>query len=439
MASIAKRAQRTYILIVGDELAEVAQSVIGAAKQLEHLLGKPLSLLVLVDSKDAKKPFHYGKKAKRIVCNTASESKLHEALLSYIENILVITCRSERLVPILQRVIPHVPYTRTPTVESLEWATDKILMRRRFTQYSKKITPAYTVVIDASEESIRKIEKKVGYPLVVKPAGLAQSLLVSICYHREDLEKALRTSFRKIRAVYKSRGSKTEPKILVEQFMEGTMYSIDAYINSRGEPYFAPPVHVKTGRSVGFDDFFGYMQMTPTKLATEEIDRANAVVEQGVHALGMRSTTVHAELMKLGAKTWKIVEIGPRVGGFRHKMYELSFGFSHALNDLLIRIPRKPVISKKRLGYTAVMKWFAKKEGRLVVINGIKKAKSLESFHDITINKQKGEMCRFAKNGGISVFNITLHNKERSKLLADIRRLEQNVKIAVEPIKKRKP
>lgn len=438
MASIAKRQQRDTILVVGDELPETAASIIDAVRQLERLLHKRLHILVLVDSKSARRVFHYGKKATRLVANTTSDAKLRKVLLPHQERIMVVTCRSESLIPTLQKVIPHVPYARTPTVESLEWATDKILMRRRFTQYSKRITPSYTVVTDASSSSIQKIEKKVGYPLVVKPAGLAQSLLVSLCYHREDLETALSKSFRKIKAAYKARGSKAEPKILVEQLMEGTMYSIDAYVNSRGEPYFTPPVHIKTGRSIGFDDFFGYQQITPTKLAGDEIKRANRVVEEGIHALGLRSTTIHAELMRISTNTWKIVEIGPRVGGFRHKMYENSFGFSHALNDLLIRIPKKPIISRKRLGYTAVMKCFAKKEGKLVVINGLKKVRSLKSFHDISINKQKGDMCRFAKHGGLSVFNITLHNKDRSELLADIRRLEQNIKIVVEPSKVQK-
>lgn len=437
MASYAKRQYRDCVLVIGDELAETAESVVQAVKQLERELHKRLTLLVLVDSKDVRRPFHYPKNTIKLVCNTASDTKVHTTLLPYIERILLVTCRSERQIPNFANVIPHIPYARTPTVESLEWATDKILMRRRFTQYSKRITPAYTVVNDDQPASIEKIEKKVGYPVVVKPAGLAQSLLVSVCYHREDLEKALRQSFRKVRAVYKARGVAKEPKILIEQFMEGTMYSIDAYVNSRGEPYFTPPVHIKTGRAIGFDDFFGYQQMTPTKLTNEEVRNANEVVEQGVHALGLRSTTVHAELIRTSARSWKIIEIGPRGGGFRHKMYELSFGFSHALNDLLIRIPRKPIISRKRLGYTAVLKNFARKEGRLVKIQGLKKAKALESFRDITINKEKGDMCYFAKHGGISVFNITLHNNVRSELLADIRRLEQNVKIIVEPVKKK--
>jgi hypothetical protein len=437
MASYARRQQRDCVLVVGDEGAEVAKSVMQAVKDLEKMLRKRLQLVVLVESRAARLPSNYPSNVTRLAVNVSSDSKLHEALLPYMERVLVVTCRTEKFIPMLARVVPHVPYARTPTEAALEWSVDKIMMRRRFTQLSKRITPTYTVVKDTSEETIRKIEHQIGYPLVIKPAGLAQSLLVSIAYHREDLEKALRQTFRRIRTLYKSRSSKQEPKILVEQLMEGTMYSIDAYVNSRGELYYAPPVHIKTGRSVGFDDFFGYLQMTPTKLTAEEVKKANETVEQGVHALGLRSTTVHAELMRMSPKIWKVIEIGPRVGGFRHKMYQLSFGFSHALNDLLIRIPKKPIISKKRLGYTAVMKWFAKKEGRLVTVQGLKKAKSLESFHDMVVNKEKGDMCYFAKNGGISVFNITLFNRDRSKLLADIRRLEQTVKIVIEPPKKK--
>lgn len=438
MASYNRRQRRDCVMIVGDESQQVAKNVFQSFRQLEKFLHRRLTLVVVVDHKSAKRKFNYPKGVIKVVVNTTSDSKVHTALMPYLERTMLATCRSEKLIPFFGKIIPHIPYARTPSVESLDWATDKILMRRRFTQYSKRITPSYTVVQDHSEKSISKIESKVGYPLVVKPASLAQSLLVSVCYHREDLDEALKKTFRKINSIYKSRGSKAEPKVLVEQLMEGTMYSIDGYVNSRGETIFTPPCHIKTGRAIGFDDFFGYLQITPTKLTPEEINRANEVVEQGVVALGLRSTTVHAELMRVSQKTWKIIEIGPRIGGFRDKMYELSFGFSHTFNDLLIRIPKKPVLSKKRLGYTATIKWFARKEGYLEKIQGLKKVRSLKSFHDISINKEKGEMCRFAKHGGVSVFNLTLHNKSRSELLADIRRVEQNVKVIVRPVKSSK-
>ncbi len=75
------------------------------------------------------------------------------------------------------------------------------------------------------------------------------------------------------------------------------------------------------------------------------------------------------------------------------------------------------------------MKFFAKKEGKLIKLTGIKKAQELKSFKRIYISKKVGDSCTYAKHGGVSVFNIILFNKDRSLLLADIRRLEKMIHI----------
>ncbi len=361
-------------------------------------------------------------------CDINSDIALQKTLAPIESELLAITCRGDNHIPLMAKVVPHVPYLRTPTPKSLIWATDKVWMRRRLFLYDKKITPSYTLVSDTTKKSLKKIEQKVGFPLVVKPSGLGASRLVSIVYHKKELQDVLKKVFRKLNSVYKAHGYQGEKKVLVEQFMEGTMYSIDAYVTARGKVYFCPLVSVKTGRTIGFDDFFGYEQMTPTLLKKASTRDAENVATEAVHALGLRSTSVHIELMRT-EKGWKIIELGPRVGGFRHKLYELSFGINHTMNDILVRIPQKPQIPNKVKGHSVAMKFFAKKEGRLVSLLGVKKAKELDSFQKISVHKKVGEACTFAKHGGSSVFDIILFNKERSKLLADIRRLEQMVKI----------
>ena len=143
------------------------------------------------------------------------------------------------------------------------------------------------------------------------------------------------------------------------------MYSIDAYVNARGVIYFAPTVYVKTGREIGFDDFFGYMRLTPTMLNVAHTEEAQEAASKGIKALGMRSTTCHIELMRT-EDGWKVIEMGPRIGGFRHEMYDLSYGIDHSLNDILIRIPKQPILPKKVRGYTAVMQFYAQKEGNSI-------------------------------------------------------------------------
>jgi hypothetical protein len=241
----------------------------------------------------------------------------------------------------------------------------------------------------------------------------------------------LAKTFKKMDSVYRDLSFTGEPKILVERFMDGEMYSIDGYVTAKGKTSFCPLVHVKTGKSIGFDDFFGYQQITPTILKKESILAAEFVADQAVHAMALRSTTVHIEIMRT-ENGWKVIELGARAGGFRHMMYSYSFDINHTINDVLVHMGEKTIIPKKVKGYTVAMKFFAKKEGALTKLTGIKKIQELESFKSIDINKNVGDQCLFAKNGGSSVFNLIMFNEERSALLADIRRVEQMIEIETE-------
>jgi len=420
---------RDMILFVGSYL----QPQMAAMKRLEKIIDKQLVACVLLDSTDPaslRSDQISNSKVVYIKCDFSTPVIIYKALAPYKDRLLAATCRAERNIPLLKKVIPHIPYINTPTELSLDWTTDKVRMRQLLRAYDKSISPKFTVVHDATKETLDRIEKTVGFPLMVKPAGLAASLLVSLCYHREELESNLKNTVHKIDKIYKEKKGRGEPQILVEEFMDGAMFSIDSYVNQRGVVYHTPLVHVKTGRSVGFEDFFGYMRITPVVLKPYKIEAAQKVAEKAIEALNLRSTTCHIELMKT-EDGWKIIELGPRVGGFRHEMYELSYGFDHSLNDILIRMPKKPIITKKAKGYTSVMQFYARTRGILKNIDGINKIRKLESFKRIDIIKKHGDMCDFARNGDSPVFTVVLFNRNRSNLLADIRRLEQAVQINV--------
>lgn len=391
--------------------------------------GKTFRTLFIVDEKSFDPQ-------KKYICDIlvrvdfSHAQKIAEALLPYQDELLAISCRSEANISRFAKVIPFVPYLRTPTSESLTWATDKYEMRKRFRLYDPKITPKFTRVKDASKAEQLRVISAVGFPMIIKPTNLAASLFVSICYHEAELEKALTTCFRKLERAYVRDQRIEQPKVIAEQYMEGDMYSIDSYVNSRGVVYHLPLVRVKTGKDIGHQDFYGYQQMTPTILKGETVKRAEAVTETAIHALGLRSTTVHTELMKIDS-VWKVVEVGPRMGGARDELYQLSCNIDHPLNDILIRIPVKPKIPKKCNGSAVYMKWFLPKEGVITEMKGIKKIEQLESFYKIEVNKKIGDKAIFARNGGRSIFNLYMHNADRAKLLADIRRVEQMVKIKV--------
>ncbi len=427
MSGFEEAHERDMVLFVGSYLDGQKKALDKISKQL----GRDLIACVLFDVTDT--TAHSLKPDSKTVIMSLDFSSIlavQKALQPFKRRFLAVTCRAEKNIPLLKKIVPHVPFINTPTELSLDWTTDKIRMRQLLRGYDRSISPKFLVIHDASQETMNRIEKTVGFPLIIKPAGLAASLLVSLVYHREELESYLKNTVRKIDQIYKKKKGRGEPQILVEEFMEGTMYSIDSYVNQRGVIYHTPLVHVRTGRSVGFEDFFGYIRLTPVLIKPHKVEAAKRVAEKAIEALGLRSTTCHIELMRT-EDGWKVIELGPRIGGFRHEMYELSYGLDHSANDILIRIPKKPILSKKIKGYTAVMQFYSRQKGRLQSMEGIQKARKLESFSRIEIKKRIGDICDFARNGDDPVFDIVLFNKNRSKLLADIRRLEQAINIKV--------
>lgn len=398
-------------------------------REYENLHGKEYRIMLLWDSK-LRRPEMKSRCDLFVECDFSKSHKIAEVLLPYQDELLAITCRTEQNIARFTQVIPHVPYLRTPTTESLQWATDKYEMRKRMRLFDKKNTPRFTWIKENTKQERERVVEKVKFPMIVKPANLAGSLFVTICYHEEELEKTLRSMFRKIQKAYSNDTRMEAPKIIAEEYMEGSLYSVDSYVNARGDVYHCPMVQQKTAKEIGHDDFYNYLQLTPTALKSTTIEKAHQVAETAIHALGLRSITAHTELMKVDDE-WKVVEVGPRPGGARDILHKVSCDINHTMNDIAIRIPRKPVIPKKCKGFAAYLKYFADKEGVITETKGIKKIESLESFHKITVNKKVGDRAVFARNGGRSIFLLYLYNEDRSKLLADIRRLEKMVKVTV--------
>jgi len=370
---------------------------------------------------------------KVIQCSFSNDDSITKSLAPFKDSIVAVLSRSEAKMWYFKRTIPHLPYIKTPTEKSLIWATDKIEMRKRMLACDPSITPKFAVVKDAEEKTIEAIEKKVGYPLMVKPSGLSASMLVTNCYHRDELEKALAAVFKQaniFHRLYKEFYNDDTPQVLVEELMEGEMYSVDGVVNGKGKCYTYPSVHIKTGKQIGFDDYFGYQQITPSLLKQTSFDALEKVSKKGVHALGLRHTHFHAEFIR-SEEGWKIIEIAPRIGGFRQELYKRSYGIDCTANDIRIRMGLEPKILKTKKGYTVALKIFAQKEGAIKSIKGVKKVKEVDSIVEIAQSKKIGDRVKFAKNGGKSVFTIMLHHKDRSELLADIRRVEQELDIVI--------
>lgn len=365
-----------------------------------------------------------------LTCNFSDPVAIVQTIKSIAHRLKAVVCRGGFNIASLQKLIPFVPYVKAPTVESLEWAMNKISTRQLLRAYDERLVPKSLTVMDAKPATVARVVSEVGLPAIVKPAGLAESMLIQIATCREELTRLLREMFESLQRVYLENHGHGDPMVLVEGFYDGKIYSVECFIDSKGTVYCCPLVLEVTGREAGFPDFFIYQHIAPAQLRSAEIKEAETTARHAIQALGLRSCTAHVELLDT-RQGWKIIEVNPRIGGYREDLYRDVFGFSVSENDILIRMDLAPTIRRVVRGHSMILKIFARREGRIVSIRGTQRVRKVPSFQKLWLRKKVGANALFASHGGTSVLTIWLHHKSKVVLQADARRVEELVQIKV--------
>lgn len=411
-----------------------------ALKYYEEVYGRTLVPIIMVDTKikaailERNAQHNHLHKIEVVTADFDDAKSVREALKPYEGRVFAVTSQYENSILELKKIVPYLPYLPMPTEKSLVWATEKKLMRELFMAYDPNITPKFTKATDDSIETVKKIEQKMPYPLIVKPSGLEGSLLVSLVRDRSELSKALKFTFSEIQEGYDTWIKRQEPTILVEEFMEGDMYSVDLYISSSGVFYRTPFVKVITGHKSGHSgDFFGYMQHTDVELDDEQELLAYKTAEDACRALGLRSVTAHIELIRTKSG-WKIIELGPRIGGYRHEIYNYGFGINHIANDVLIRAGEKPNVTDKLVQHTALLNIYPSSEGVVRAIEGLENAQNLQSFMYLHNHIKVGEITQFARNNGDPILQFILSHSDKKQFYNDVNRLETEINFKIAPI-----
>lgn len=410
-----------------------------ALKKYEQQTSRQFEPIVLVDEKIKERIFdcngqnNLPEKVKVLTANFDSASSIRSVLGPIKDRIFTVTAQYENCIQELRQVLPYVPYIPTPTESSLEWATEKKLMRKLMEAYDASLVPKYIEAPNANLETIDEIETSLTYPMVVKPSGLEGSLLVSYVSDRSELEQSLATTYRLAQGSYDEWIKRQRPTVLVEEFMEGDMYTVDVYIDATGGCVFTPAILDITGRKAGFEDFFVYKDILPSGLKVNEERKAQEVARTACCALGLRSITAHVELMHTESG-WKIIELGPRIGGDRHDLLERAYGINHIVNDIRNRAGEKPEISRD-LQKNVVIYWmYARTEGVLKAVHGLEETKKLSSYVELRQNISIGDPVLFAKNGGDLVVHVTLSNTDKDQLEKDMSAMESAISFDVDPM-----
>lgn len=315
-------------------------------------------------------------------------------------------------------------------VAAAEACTDKYLMRSLFAQAPEKISPAFCQV--ENENDVREFAQAHGFPLILKPANLAKSLLVTKSATMDELLGNYHRSVELLRTTYKKYAPGREPKLIIEEFLEGPIHSVDAFVDGTGTPHVLEQVvDYQTGYDIGYDDNFHYSRLLPSKLSPENQAALRHCAEVSIRALGIANSPAHVEII-MTKNGPRIVEIGARNGGYRDRMHAMANGLDIVGAAIETAQGRAPSLTATKNEPCAVLELFPKTPGIYQTIANLDALRALPSFVSINIKAKEGTFIGKAADGYKMAAVVILHHPSYEQFAADLAFVNQQVRVVTQ-------
>lgn len=312
-------------------------------------------------------------------------------------------------------------------VMTAEACTDKFLMRSLFDTAPEKISPAFATITD--ESSLIEFAQTHSFPLILKPANLAKSLLVTKNHSLDELIQNYQKSVELLQTTYQKYAPNRQPKLIIEEFLEGSIHSVDAFVDKDGIPHVLNQiVDYQTGYDIGYDDNFHYSRILPSILSDNDQRALRHCTEIGIQALGMKNSPAHVEIIMTGDGA-RIVEIGARNGGYRERMHALANGIDITGTSIKLALGEKPVISTVRNDPCAVLELFPKEPGLFEAIENEATLESLKSLHYFSVKAKKESFIGKSADGYKMAAVIILHNSDAEIFNKDLAYVNEHVRV----------
>lgn len=401
-------------LIVGQKISTV----------VTYLEENGWDFIVLKDVKRTKFPDKRFKR--RVLCDFSSPATVETALSTIKVPIDIVLVTYENYILPASWICKMLDLPGLSTTAA-EACTDKFKMRSLFAKAPEKISPDFALA--NTVEDVRKFASEHEFPLILKPANLAKSLLVTKNDDLAELEANFTKAQSSIGTIYKQYAPDRTPQLLIEEFMEGSIHSVDAFVDAEGTPdVLENIVDYQTGYDVGYEDNFHYSRILPSKLSHSDQTAIRHCAEVGIRALGMSSSPAHVEII-LTKDGPRIVEIGARNGGYRDRMHELANGIDITGAAMALTERKRPNIKAVKNDYCAVLEIFPKQTGVFKEITNLDKLRALPSIHSVMVKAKPGAPVGKASEGYKTPLIVILHSTDRQQFESDLRTIESDITI----------
>lgn len=382
---------------------------------IAHILDNGDEYILLADRAAVKHPEKSIKR--RVVTDFSSRESLLKTVDELRHSFDGVVATYENYILPAAWVADHLNLPGLP-LSAAEACTDKELMRSLFAAAPEQISPAFAVV--KNEQDIRNFAESHQFPIILKPANLAKSLLVTKNDNMDELVTNYQKSTELLSTTYKKYAPNRVPKMIIEEFLEGSIHSVDAFVDADGNPQvLAQIVDYQTGYDIGYDDNFHYSRILPSILSAEMQASLRHCAELGTRALGIKSAPAHIEII-MTRNGPRIVEIGARNGGYRERMHGIANGID--INGAALALARgeKPHISVTREDSCAVLELFPKTPGIFERLENEQLLRQLPSLKYLNIKATVGSYVGKSSDGYKMCAIIILHNTDAAQFQKDL-------------------
>lgn len=406
----------SHILIIGQKFSSLTDFIV------EN--GHTYTLV-----QDVRKTKFPDKKFKhRIVADFTNKNTLLKTIDTIYDKVDAVMTTYESYVRPTAWVAQHLSVPGLP-LDAAEACTDKFVMRSKFNDAVEKISPDFALV--NSENDIRSFAKTHNFPLILKPANLAKSLLVTKSASLDELLHNYQSSAELLSSVYKKYAANRTPQLIIEEYLDGSIHSVDAFVDSTGTPHILDEiVDYQTGYDIGFDDNFHYSRILPSGLSASNQNALRHCADIGIRALGMKNSPAHVEII-MTKNGPRIVEIGARNGGYRERMHGIANGINITQAALDIALGKQPSLDAARHDYCAVLELFPKSNGKFIEITNLTDLESLPSLQYLSVKAKHGQEVGKSSAGHKMVAVILLSTADAKQFKKDLDYITNHCQVVV--------
>jgi len=335
----------------------------------------------------------------------------------------------EQYIPIAADVNAYLGLTHALSPEAARKSTDKILMRQAFATAQAPISPAFTLA--ETWEDVRAFAEKYKFPLILKPANLSKSLLITRCDSMNELLAAWEQTSREAPALYERFTDGLTPRFILEQFMPGSVHTVMGFVDKDGTIALADGiVDNVTAEEAGFHDSFIFSRTLPSGLPVADQEALLACARLGMETLGLRSCAAHIELVRT-ANGPRLIEIGARVGGYRTVMYNQASGIDVVGACLQVYNGTLPDLTPRKHAFYRAIEIFPEHKGTFAQAENFEIAQKLPSILSARIMREIGETIGKAAEGFKAAIVLELANESETQIAEDYEYIRKNVRVVV--------